>query len=71
MRIGIDIDGVLINTVDVLIKLGMKYAAEHNIKYELHSEEFSTDEIFGWGKENEYKFWQSFYKAYYVDCSPS
>ena len=45
MRIGVDTDGVLIDTVDILIKLGMKYASEHNIKYELHSEEFSTDKI--------------------------
>ena len=71
MRIGVDTDGVLINTTDILIELGMKYASKNNIKYELDSNAYSTDKIFKWGYENDYKFWETFYEDYYIKSMPT
>lgn len=70
MRVGIDIDGVIINSTDMWTEVGLEFAKRNNIKVNLNTSCFSTRDMFGWGDENDVKFWKEYKDDYFKFALP-
>lgn len=57
MRIGIDIDGVLTNYNQYVIKKGKEYCKKYGINKSTNLNTLSTKKMFGWSYYHEAKFW--------------
>lgn len=65
MRVGVDIDGVLINSAAMWYEAGMKFAKENNIIVNPNPNEFLTPAMFKWSDKIDKTFWMGFYEDYY------
>lgn len=64
MNIGVDFDGVLTNISHFFDREGEIYAEQNNIAIKKNGSGHSTLEIFGWSKEDDYKYWDSNFLRY-------
>lgn len=71
MRVGIDIDGVLLNSQAMWLEAGKKFAKENNVNIYLDENKFMPAKIFGWTKEADLQFWKEYYEDYYVYGIPT
>lgn len=69
MRIGVDVDGVLTEIERYMWEYGSKYANEWNLDITIDHTEYCTIDIFGWGEENDNKFWKEIYDDYCTNVS--
>lgn len=70
MRIGIDIDGVLIDIEQFIADYGTKFCVENNIEINIEPKCYDEDEAFGWTEEQTLKFWNE-YLVYYASKYPT
>lgn len=70
MRIGIDIDGVLLNMGQFILDYGSKYCYEHNIDFEINGNEYDESKIFGISSEEAEKFWNEYLVKYVTEKEP-
>ena len=70
MRIGIDIDGVLTESVRFIIDYGTKFCIENNLTYKIKQDKYDASKVLGISKENEIKFWNNYLKKYILESSP-
>lgn len=68
MKIGIDIDGVLTDSLKFKLDYGKKFADENNIKYSINLKRHETYEMFSWSDEIDKKFWNQYYLLYATSC---
>lgn len=71
MVVGCDIDGVLINSSDMWLEAGMRYAKVNHIDVQVNKDAFLTSEIFSWDKKTDDDFWKEFYEDYYKFSLPT
>ena len=57
MNIGIDIDGVLQNLYEFMIKEGTRYCKENNKGKLRNPNAFDTPAMYGWDDETDTDFW--------------
>ena len=69
MRIGIDIDGVLINMERFKLDFVPKFCYENNINYAIDSSKAHIEDIFKISEDDNEKFW-NLYLEYYVKEYP-
>ena len=65
MRIGIDIDGCIVDLAKFVIDYGTKFCYENNIHYNLKEDEYDEAKALGISAENVIKFW-NMYLPYYA-----
>ena len=70
MRIGIDIDGVMIDTERFVTEYGTKYCMENNLTYRIKLDKYDSAKALGISKENEEKFWNNYLKKYVTESKP-
>jgi len=70
MRIGIDIDGVLMDIERFMIDYGAKYCTENNLPINIKLGEYDECEFFNWTQEEAIKFWNK-YLVHYATKYPS
>ena len=70
MKIGIDIDGVLIDLENFLRNYATKYNYENEIKNEIKVGFYEEGKVFGWTQEQVLDFWEK-YLVYYVTKYPT
>ena len=70
MRIGIDIDGVLIDIERFVTEYGTKYCIENNLTYRVKLDKYDSSKALGISKENEEKFWNNYLKKYVQESKP-
>ena len=58
MKIGVDIDGVLINTLAFMREEGSKFVAKVQEGKMQNPNAYETIKMFGWSKETDKKFWK-------------
>ncbi len=64
MKIGIDIDGVLVNYYEACMDNATKYFYEHKIKYNIDSSKYYETDIFNVPYENMEKVWNEYLEDY-------
>lgn len=57
MKIGIDIDGVLTDYNQYVIKKGKEYSKKNKVGKWFHPNTLDTTKMFGWSYYSEFKFW--------------
>ncbi len=62
MNIGIDIDDTINKLSETLIKYGLKYNIENNIKYDIKPSKWQFEEAFGWDETHTKKFMSTYIK---------
>lgn len=67
MRIGIDIDGVLVNIEQFVIDYLIKYCVENNIEYNIGESDYDCYKVFNITKEQEMDFWKEYLEYYAVN----
>lgn len=70
MRIGIDIDGVLVDIVRFIADYGSKFCYENGIKYTVKSDEYDEAKALGITYEQTEKFWNT-YLTFYATKYPA
>lgn len=65
MRIGIDIDGVLVDVERFMSDYGTKYCIENNLPIEIGEIYYDAAKTFNWTEEQDIKFWNK-YMVYYA-----
>lgn len=70
MRIGIDIDGVLVDLVRFVADYGSKFCYENNIPYTVKKDEYNEAEALGITNEQVEKFWNT-YLTFYAKNYPA
>ena len=66
MRIGIDIDGVLVDLVRFVADYGSKFCYENNIPYTVKKDEYNEAEALGITNEQVEKFWNTYLTFYAI-----
>ncbi len=69
VRIGIDIDGVLLNMGQFVLDYGSKFCYEHNLDFEIQDGEYDERKAFGLSEEEAEKFWNE-YLVKYIESMP-
>lgn len=64
MRIGIDIDGVLVDLEKFVCDYGMKFCVQNNLKYNIKQGEYDEAKALGISNEDAEKFWNKYLKYY-------
>lgn len=64
MRIGIDIDGVMVNIEQFIGDYGIKFCEENNLCYKVKKDEYDEAKALGISEENSEKFWNKYLKYY-------
>ena len=64
MRIGIDIDGVMVNIEQFIGDYGIKFCEENDLSYRIKVNEYDGAKALGISKENEERFWNKYLKYY-------
>lgn len=64
MRIGIDIDGVLINTEEFIADYEIKFCYENDLSYQVNLTEYDEAKALGISAKNCEKFWNKYMKYY-------
>ena len=70
MKIGIDIDGVLIDLERYVIDYGTKMCVEKQWKINLKLDEYFEKERFFWTDEQEEEFWNTYLEDYVLKTNP-
>lgn len=70
MRIGIDIDGVLVDIEKFEVDYGTKFCIDNNIPINIIEGCYNESEAFGWTEEQTLKFWNE-YMVYYASKYPA
>lgn len=70
MRIGIDIDGVLVDLVKFVADYGSKFCYENKIQYTVKKDEYNEAEALGITNEQAEKFWNT-YLTFYAQKYPA
>ena len=70
MKIGIDIDGVLIDLERYVIDYGTKMCVEKQWKINLKLDEYFEKERFFWTDEREEEFWNTYLEDYVLKTNP-
>lgn len=70
MRIGIDIDGVLVDIERFTVDYGTKYCVENNLPIDITVGEYDENKAFHWTDEQDLKFWNQ-YLEYYATKYPA
>lgn len=70
MKIGIDIDGVLIDLERYVIDYGTKICVEKQWKINLKLDEYFEKERFFWTDEQEEEFWNTYLEDYVLKTNP-
>lgn len=70
MRIGIDIDGVLIDYEQFVTDYGTKFCTNHHLPLTINPWHYDEGEVFGWTEEQTNKFWNE-YLVYYATEYPA
>lgn len=69
MRIGIDVDGVLVNMEQFVMDYGTKFCHDNFLPQAFNPVEYQTGEAFKWKPEMQEKFW-NMYLEYYATKYP-
>lgn len=64
MKIGIDIDGVLVDIVRYIVDYGMKFCYENNLPYKIKDDEYDETKALGITEEQTEKFWNQYLGFY-------
>ena len=64
MRIGIDLDGVLVDVEEFLFDTGIKYFYDKNKTRNIKTDEYDIDKYFGVSREDADKFWADVIYSY-------
>lgn len=70
MRIGIDIDGVLVDLERAMIDYGTKICVEKDWPIELDLTEYAETKIFNWTEEQSLYFWNTYFVEYVTESQP-
>ena len=70
MRIGIDIDGVLLNMGQFIFDYGSKYCYDHNIDFSIKESEYDESKVLGISSAEAEKFWNEYLVKYVTEYSP-
>ena len=69
MKIGIDIDGCIVDIERFILDYGVKFCYENNIKYHIKEDEYYEGRALGISEDNVEKFWNK-YLVYYATKYP-
>lgn len=70
MRIGIDIDGVLMDSERSTLDYGSKFCYEHNLPQNIKIGEYDAEGTFGWTTKQAEKFWNESIIEYFTKYPP-
>ena len=70
MKIGIDIDGVLLDLERFAIDYGTKFCIEENLNLKINIQEYWEKLKFNWTEEQENKFWNKYIIKYFKQYPP-
>lgn len=70
MRIGIDIDGVVIDTAKFVADYGTKFCYENGIEYKIKDDEYGEDKALGISPKDAEKFWNKYLPYYAMEYKP-
>ena len=70
MKIGIDIDGVLVDLERYVMDYGTKMCVEKQWQINLKLDEYSEKKKFSWTSEQEEEFWNTYLEKYVLDTKP-
>lgn len=70
MKIGIDIDGVLVDVRRFMLEYGTKFCYDNNIDYKINENGYSSKEIFNLDDESDNKFWNQYLELYAINELP-
>lgn len=70
MKIGIDIDGVLVDMERFMADYGSKFCFENNLSVNINIGEYEEKKAFNWTEEHTEKFW-NMYLEYYATKYPA
>ena len=70
MNVGIDIDGVLTNISEYMIKYGEKFLKENNINSKIDCTKYGIEEMLGIDEKTGLKFWIDYLANYIINTKP-
>lgn len=70
MRIGIDIDGVLLNIGQFIFDYGSKYCYDHNMDFKIKEDEYDESKVLGISSKEAEKFWNEYLVKYVTEKDP-